>query len=56
MISLNYQNNTYVNCEYILTNAPVYSKGCRSSRNLISKKNIDITKYFFAREKTMNGQ
>jgi hypothetical protein len=35
----------------LLTNAPIYSKGCRSSRDLIKKKNIDSKKYIFARLK-----
>lgn len=39
----------YVNAEYIITNAPVYSKGVRSTRGLIKNKNIDTQHYIFAR-------
>ncbi len=39
MISINHKNNTYINADYILQNAPIYSKGARSSRDLI-KKNV----------------
>ena len=51
MISINYENKEYILGDYILTNALIYSKGCRSSRDLIKKKNIDSNKYIFARQK-----
>jgi len=38
----------YIQGEYILDNAPIYSKGCRSSRILVKNKNI--TDYIFARK------
>ena len=51
MISINYENKEYILGDYILTNALVYSKGCRGARDLIKKKNIDSNKYIFARQK-----
>jgi hypothetical protein len=51
MESIKYENKTYVSGDYVLVNAPVYSKGCRSSRDLIKKKNIESNKYLFARLK-----
>jgi hypothetical protein len=50
MISLSYQNKKYVNGDYIIEYAPIYSKGARGSRNLIKKKNISNDKYIFARK------
>jgi hypothetical protein len=49
MISLVHQNKKYVNGDYIINNAPVYSKGSRGSRDLIKKKSINNDKYVFAR-------
>jgi hypothetical protein len=51
MNSINYNNENYIEGNHILLNAPVYSKGCRSSRDLIKKKNIDSIKYIYARLK-----
>jgi hypothetical protein len=51
MISINHENNIYINMDYLLINAPIYSKGCRSSRGIIKKKNIEDNKYIYAREK-----
>lgn len=51
MICINYDNKDYINGNYILTNAPVYSKGCRSPRDLIKKRNIESVKYIYARLK-----
>lgn len=51
MISISHENKTYVNADYILVNAPIYSKGVRSTRSLIKKKNIENVNYIFAREK-----
>jgi len=39
----------YVLADYILKNAPIYSKSCRSSKDLIRKKNIDENNYLYAR-------
>jgi hypothetical protein len=47
IITLN--NNEYVELDYVLLNAPIYSKGCRSSRDLIRKKNISVENYIYAR-------
>jgi len=51
MICITYNDKNYVQGDFILTNAPIYSKGCRSSRDLIKKKNIVTDKYIFARLK-----
>ena len=51
MISINYNNKDYIEGSYILNNAPNYSKGCRGTRDLIKKKDIDTIKYIFARLK-----
>jgi len=51
MLCISYNNKSYVNGDFILSNAPIYSKGCRSSRDLIKKKNIITDKYIFARLK-----
>jgi hypothetical protein len=48
---IKYENKSYVNGEYVLLNANIYAKGCRSSRDLIKKKNIDNTNYIYARLK-----
>ena len=42
-------NINYVPGDFILKNAPIYSHRCRSSRELIKTKNIDETKYIFAK-------
>ena len=51
MSCINYNDKNYVHGDFILSNAPIYSKGCRSSRDLIKKKNIITDKYIFARLK-----
>ena len=51
MICINYNNENYIEGGYILLNAPIYSKGCRSSRDLIKKKIIESIKYIYARLK-----
>ena len=48
---LKYENKTFVIGDYVLANAPIYSKGCRSSRDLIKKKNIEDKKIIYARLK-----
>ena len=42
-------NINYVHGDFILKNAPIYSHRCRSSRELIKTKNIEETKYIFAK-------
>jgi len=44
-----FNNKKYVVADIILTNAPIYSKGVRTTRDLIRKKNIDEKYYIFAR-------
>ena len=51
MICINYNNENYIEGGHILLNAPIYSKGCRSSRDLIKKKIIESIKYIYARLK-----
>jgi hypothetical protein len=43
-------NINYILCDYILLNAPVYSKGCCSSRDLIKKKKIEPSKFIYAKK------
>ena len=45
------ENKKYVLGDYVLENAVIYSKGIRSSRELIKKKLID-TKYYIYAKKT----
>ena len=45
-----HENTTYILSDYILQNAPVFCKGCRSSRDLLRKKNITQDKYIFVRK------
>jgi hypothetical protein len=42
-----YSDIEYIQGDYVLQNAPIYSKGCRGTRDLIKKKNI--TEYIFMR-------
>ena len=42
-------NINYISGDYILSNAPIYCKGYRSSRDLIRQKKIDPSKYIYAR-------
>jgi hypothetical protein len=43
------ENKKYVLGDYVLENAVIYSKGIRSSRELIKKKLIDTKHYIYAR-------
>lgn len=49
VVSIN--NKEYIIGDYIFTNAPIYTKGCRSSRDIIGKKQIDVKNYVYARSK-----
>ncbi len=40
----------YISADYIFENAPIYSKGLRTSRTMISKKQIDAKYYIYARK------
>lgn len=51
MISIKKNNFTYIIGDYILKNAPIYSKGIRSTRDLIKKKNIPKEKCIYAKLK-----
>jgi hypothetical protein len=42
-------NVNYILSDYILSNAPIYSKGCRSTRDLIRQRKIEPTKYIYVR-------
>ena len=46
-------NINYILGDYILLNAPIYSKGCRSSRDLVRTKKIDAFKFNYVRK--ING-
>ncbi len=39
-VSVTYNNSKYIDCDYIMKNAPIYAKGARSTRDLIRKKEI----------------
>jgi hypothetical protein len=52
IIKLN--NNEYVQADYILSKALVYSKGIRTGKELIKKHNIDNTNYIFGRKNKDN--
>ena len=43
-------NNNYILSDEIIKNAPIYSKGCRSSRELIRTKKIEPSKFIYARK------
>ena len=43
-------NINYILGDYILLNAPIYSKGCRSSRDLVRTKKIDAFKFSYVRK------
>ena len=43
-------NINYILGDYILNNAPIYSKGCRSSRDLVRTKKIDASKFSYVRK------
>lgn len=49
--TININNKEYIIGDYIFSNAPIYSKGCRSSRDIISKKQIEAKNYIYARYK-----
>ena len=49
MTTIKVEDKKYISGEYILENAPIYSKGARGPRDLIKKKVIDKSKYIFAR-------
>jgi len=51
MISITLDNITYINGEYILEEAKIYSKGSRSTRNLIKNKKIDNSMFIYAKLK-----
>jgi hypothetical protein len=40
-----YHDVEYVQADYILDHAPIYSKGCRGTRAIIKNKNIDEKEY-----------
>jgi hypothetical protein len=40
----------YFNSDYVFEKAPIYSKGLRTSRTMISKKQIDAKYYIYARK------
>ncbi len=49
LITIN--DKQYITGDSLFTNAPIYSKGCRSSRDIISKKQIEAKNYIYARYK-----
>ncbi len=51
MNTLKYKNNKYILADVLLTEAPIYSKTCRSSRDIIKKKKIGEEDYIYAKQK-----
>ncbi len=45
---------SYINCDLILTAAPIYSKGARTSRALVKNKKIPENMYVYARPNEKN--
>jgi hypothetical protein len=52
MQTININNTEYIHSEYVLKNTPFYSKGCRSSRDLVKKR--DIKDFVYAKETNGN--
>ena len=44
------ENKKYITGDIVLTEAPIYSKGSRSVRDLIKKKRIENDKFIYARK------
>ncbi len=44
----------YINSDFVFEYAPIYSKGLRTSRTMISKKQIDAKYYIYARKNGAN--
>jgi hypothetical protein len=53
IIKLN--NNEYILADTLIAKAPIYSKGARSTRELVKKKHLHETLYIYARQAT-NGK
>ena len=51
MNTLTINNIEYVLSDYILKNAPIYSKGARSSRDLMRRKKISKDDFIFMKLK-----
>jgi hypothetical protein len=47
---ITFENKKYILGDIVIKDAPIYSKGCRSVRDLIKKKEIDKNKFIFARQ------
>ena len=43
------ESKKYIIGDIVIKDAPIFSKGCRGTRNLIKKKEIDNNKFIFAR-------
>lgn len=50
MNHITFENKKYILGDITIKDAPIYSKGCRSVRDLIKKKEIDNNKFIFARQ------
>ncbi len=44
------ENKKYITGDIVITEAPIYSKGSRSVRDLIKKKGIENDKFIYARK------
>lgn len=47
---ITFEDKKYILGDIAIKDAPIYSKGCRSVRDLIKKKEIDNNKFIFARQ------
>lgn len=47
---ITFEDKKYILGDTAIKDAPIYSKGCRSVRDLIKKKEIDNNKFIFARQ------
>ena len=52
---INIENVEYVLGEYLISNAPIFSRSCRSSRDVVKKKAIHVNNYIFAKKEMKTG-
>ena len=52
---INIENVEYILGEYLISNAPIFSRSCRSSRDVVKKKAIHVNNYIFAKKEMKTG-